>query len=72
MFFGPARATKPHCCHGVFFGPSEDHACKSGRIATTIKDKNNSVLYMYIGGGAVDHELLPRGVFWPCEGHQTL
>ena len=30
-------------------------ACKSGRIATAIKDNNNSVLYMYIGGGAVDH-----------------
>ena len=30
-------------------------ACKSGRIATVIKDNNNSVLYMYIdvgwGGG---------------------
>ena len=30
-------------------------ACKTGRIATAIKDNNNSVLYMYIGGGAVDH-----------------
>ena len=30
-------------------------ACKSGRIATAIKNNNNSVLYMYIGGGAVDH-----------------
>ena len=28
-------------------------ACKSGRIATAIKDNNNSMLYMYIGGGAV-------------------
>ena len=30
-------------------------ACKSGRISTAIKENNNSVLYMYIGGGAVDH-----------------
>ena len=30
-------------------------ACKFGRIATAIKDNNNSVLYMYIGGGAVDN-----------------
>ena len=28
----------------------------AGGIATAIKDNNNSVLYMYIGGGAVDHE----------------
>ena len=30
--------------------------CQSGRVATAIKDGGNSVLYMYIGGGAVDHE----------------
>ena len=30
--------------------------CKSGRITTDIKDNNNRVLCMYIGGGAVDHE----------------
>ena len=30
--------------------------CKSGRIAAAIKEKNNNHLYMYVGGGAVDHE----------------
>ena len=31
-------------------------SCQSGRIATTIKDRGKNVLYMYVGGGAVDHE----------------
>ena len=30
--------------------------CQSDRIATAIKDGRKSVLYMYVGGGAVDHE----------------
>ena len=33
--------------------------------STAIKENNNSVLYIYIGGGAVDHEqsYLPGGVY---------
>ena len=34
----------------------DNTCCKSGRIATDIKENNNRVLYMYIGGSAVDHE----------------
>ena len=30
--------------------------CKSGRIATAIKDGHKNMLYMYVGGGAVDYE----------------
>ena len=30
--------------------------CQSGRIAAAIKAKGKNVLYMYVGGGAVDHE----------------
>ena len=42
-------------------------ACKSGRIATAIKDNNNSVLYMYIGGGAVDN--CSRRKLQVCDNH---
>jgi hypothetical protein len=31
-------------------------SCQSARIATAIKVDRNSFLYMYVGGGAVDHE----------------
>eukprot|EP00959_Pyramimonas_sp_CCMP1952_P366642 7678747-Pyramimonas_sp.AAC.1 len=31
-------------------------ACQSGRIVTAIKEKGKSVVYMYVGCGAVDHE----------------
>ena len=31
-------------------------SCWSGRIATAIKDGGKNMLYMYVGGGAVDHE----------------
>ena len=47
-----------------------NNACKSGRIATAIKENNNnSVLYMYIGGGAVDHHQshLLGGVVVSCK-----
>eukprot|EP00959_Pyramimonas_sp_CCMP1952_P116904 2443592-Pyramimonas_sp.AAC.1 len=37
-------------------------ACQSRRIATAIKDKGKSAVYMHVGGGAVDHEqCLPLG-----------
>ena len=40
-------------------------ACKSGRIAAAIKEDKKKLLYMYVGGGAVDHEqsYLPGGVY---------
>ena len=31
-------------------------SCGSDRVATAIKDGKKNVLYMYVGGGAVDHE----------------
>ena len=31
-------------------------SCQSDRIATAIKVDRKSALYMYVGGGAVDHE----------------
>ena len=31
-------------------------SCKSARMATAIKENRKNMLYMYIGGGAVDHE----------------
>ena len=31
-------------------------SCWSGRIATAIKEGSKNMLYMYVGGGAVDHE----------------
>ena len=31
-------------------------SCQSARIATAIKVDRKSFLYMYVGGGAVDHE----------------
>ena len=44
-------------------------ACKSSRIATAIKENNNSVLYMYLGGGCVAHEqsYLLGGVVVNCK-----
>ena len=47
----------------------DNTCCKSGRIATDIKDNNNRVLCLYIGGGAVDHEqsYLLGGVVVTCK-----
>ena len=45
---------------------------KTGRIATAIKEESNSILYMYMGGGAVDHEqsYLLGGLVVSCKSWQ--
>ena len=45
-------------------------SCQSGRIATAIKDRDSSVVYMYIGGGAVDYDqsYLLGGLVVSCKG----